>query len=94
MTKIYGLYGITHGGAHVLSLSSPAGRAAVYERLAAFLEEDRSNADALLVRDGPGALVQCHEKTGDALARLVRACGVEVVSGERWQGLRQSAAVG
>ena len=51
---IYGLYGFTHGWGRLLTVMSPAGRAAALERVAA--------GEGVEVSAGEGRLTQYHEK--------------------------------
>ncbi len=82
--KIYGLLGITHGAAHVLTVMSPEGARAVLERM--------TRTDDLIVNAGDGRLTQYLEKRGGALQRLIDSYGVEVLSKAEWDRRKQAFA--
>lgn len=77
---LYGLRGISHGGAHLLTVMSPEGRGAVLAAL------DFEVGEIHLVDHG--GLPQYHEKTAGALDRFARRHGIEVVDFPAWRDLR------
>ena len=80
--KIYGLYGITHGTAHVLTVMSPQGARAALEHL--------TQTDDLIVTAGPGRLTQYLEKRNGALQRLIDTYNIEVLSKKDWDRQKKS----
>ncbi|TFH41041.1 MAG: hypothetical protein E4H01_15550 [Lysobacterales bacterium] len=72
----YGLFGITHGTAHVLTVMSPQGARAALEHM--------SRTDDLIVNAGHGRLTQYLEKRDGALQRLIDTYGIEVLSKTQW----------
>lgn len=81
--KIYGLRGVTHGAAPVLTVMSPAGARAALAHM--------TRTDDLIVNAGDGRLTQYLEKRDGAIARLIEAYHVEVLSKEAWD--RRKAAL-
>ncbi len=73
---IYGLHGFNHGGAKALTVMSPRGAAAALRALAA-------GAD-VITNAGPGRLTQYLEKRAGALARLIEAHGIIVLTKPAW----------
>lgn len=82
--KIYGLLGITHGAAQVLTVMSPAGARAALAHM--------SRTDDLIVNAAEGRLTQYHEQRSGALERLIETYGVEVLSKSEWD--RRKLALG
>jgi hypothetical protein len=82
--KIYGLLGMTHGAAQVLTVMSPAGARAALAHM--------SETDGLIVNAGDGRLTQYLEKRGGALGRLINTYDVEVLSKEQWDRRKQALA--
>ncbi len=79
--RIYGLLGITHGTARVLTVMSPEGARAVREHM--------TKTDDLIVNAGDGRLTQYQEKRNGALQRLIDGYGVEVLSKMEWDRRKQ-----
>ena len=79
--KIYGLLGITHGTARVLTVMSPEGARAAREHM--------TKTDDLIVNAGDGRLTQYQEKRDGALQRLIDGYGVEVLSKMEWDRRKQ-----
>ena len=79
--KIYGLLGITHGTARVLTVMSPEGARAAREHM--------TKTDDLIVNAGDGRLTQYQEKRNGALQRLIDAYDVEVLSKTEWDRRKQ-----
>ncbi len=73
---IYGLHGFNHGGAKALTVMSPQGASAALRALA-------TGAD-VITNAGPGRLPQYLEKRAGALARLIEAHGITVLSKPDW----------
>ncbi len=69
---IYGLHGFNHGGAKVLTVMSPQGAAAALRALAA--------GGDVITNAGPGRLTYFLEKRAGALARLIEAHGIIVLT--------------
>ena len=82
--KIYGLLGITHGAAHVLTVMSPEGARAALEHL--------TRTDDLIVNAGDGRLTQYLEKRSGALQRLIDSYDVQVLSKTEWDRRKQALA--
>ncbi len=82
--RIYGLLGITHGTARVLTVMSPEGARAAREHMA--------HTDNLIVDAGDGRLTQYQEKRDGALQRLIDGYSVDVLSKTEWD--RQKQALG
>ena len=80
--KIYGLLGITHGAAHVLTVMSPEGARAALEYM--------TRTDDLIVTAGEGRLTQYLEKRDGALQRLIDTYGVEVLSKAQWDARKKA----
>ena len=80
--KIYGLAGITHGTARVLTVMSPEGARAALAHMA--------QTDDLIVTAGDGRLTLYLEKRAGALQRLIDAYGIEVLSKPEWDRQKQS----
>ncbi len=79
--RIYGLLGITHGTARVLTVMSPEGARAAREHM--------TKTDDLIVNAGDGRLTQYQEKRNGALQRLIDAYDVEVLSKTEWDRRKQ-----
>ncbi len=73
---IYGLHGFNHGGAKVLTVMSPQGAPAALRALAA--------CGDVITDFGAGRLTQYLEKRAGALARLIAAHGIIVLSKPDW----------
>ena len=73
---VYGLLGMTHGWARVLTVMSAAGATAA--RAAMTLNADVSE------RAGEGRLTQYHERRQGGLDRLVRDNGIAVLEKPEW----------
>jgi hypothetical protein len=82
--KIYGLFGITHGAAHVLTVMSPDGARAALDHM--------TRTDDLIVNAGEGRLTQYLEKRNGALQRLIDTYDVEVLSKAQWDRHKQALA--
>lgn len=82
--KVYGLFGITHGAARVLTVMSPAGARAAFCYM--------TDTDDLIVTAGDGRLTQYFEKRNGALQRLIDAYDIEVLSKEEWDRCKQALA--
>jgi len=80
--KIYGLLGITHGAARVLTVMSPEGARGAREHM--------THTDDLIVNAGDGRLTQYHEKLDGALQRLIDSYDVEVLSKSEWDRCKQA----
>lgn len=80
--KIYGLCGITHGTARVLTVMSPQGVSAALAHMA--------HTDDLIVNSGDGRLTQYLEKREGALARLIARYAIEVLSKAEWDRRKQA----
>ncbi len=79
--RIYGLLGITHGTARVLTVMSPEGARAAREHM--------TKTDDLIVNAGDDRLTQYQEKRNGALQRLIDGYGVEVLSKMEWDRRKQ-----
>lgn len=79
---IYGLYGITHGAARVLTVMSPQGVSAALAHMA--------RTDDLIVNSGDGRLTQYLEQREGALARLIARYAIEVLSKTEWDHRKQA----
>ena len=73
---LYGLHGFNHGGAKVLTVMSPEGAPAALRALAA--------GGDVITSAGAGRLTQYLEKRAGALARLIEAHGITVLSKPDW----------
>lgn len=82
--KIYGLRGITHGAAKVLTVMSPAGATAAMRYIATSRD--------VITNAGEGQLTQYLEKRRGALDGLIQANGIIVLSKREWD--RKKAALG
>lgn len=82
--KIYGLLGITHGAARVLTVMSPAGARAALAHMSATRD--------LVVNAGEGRLTQYVEKRSGALERLIETYDVEVLTKTQWDRRKQALA--
>jgi hypothetical protein len=78
---IYGLYGFTHGWGRVLTVMSPEGAAAAARHIDAGQNVEPKVAD--------GRLPQYFEKRASALARLVEANGIVVLSKAEWDARKR-----
>ncbi len=79
---IYGLFGITHGWARVLTLMSADGDAAVRARV--------GPADGVVLDHGAGRLTQYYERRNGALDRIVERHGVVVLDNAAWNGKKRA----
>lgn len=79
---IYGLFGITHGWARVLTLMSADGDGAVRARV--------GSADGVEVDHGAGRLTQYHERRNGALDRIVEQYGVVVLDNAAWNAKKRT----
>jgi hypothetical protein len=82
--KIYGLLGITHGTARVLTVMSAQGARAAREHM--------TKTDDLVVNAGDGRLTHYLEKRNGALQRLIDDYDVEVLVKPEWD--RRKRALG
>ncbi|MFQ5785052.1 MAG: hypothetical protein ACE5H8_09540 [Alphaproteobacteria bacterium] len=73
---LYGLYGFTHGWGTLLTVMSPEGGSAARAAI--------EPGDDVTVVAGEGRLTQFYEKRAGALARLVAANGIVVLSKAEW----------
>ncbi len=80
--KIYGLAGVTHGTARVLTVMSPDGARAALAHMA--------QTDDLIVTAGDGRLTLYLEKRNGALQRLIDTYAIEVLSKPEWDRQKQS----
>jgi hypothetical protein len=78
---IYGLFGITHGWARVLTLMSATGDNAVRARVAA--------DDGIEVDHGAGRLTQYHERRNGALDRIIEHHDVVVLDNAAWNAKKR-----
>ncbi len=78
---IYGLFGITHGWARVLTLMSAEGDGAVRARV--------TTGDGVVLDHGAGRLTQFHERRNGALDRIVERYGVVVLDNAAWNGMKR-----
>jgi len=74
--KIYGLFGVTHGAARVLTVMSPDGARAALEHM--------TQTDDLIINAGEDRLTQYLEKREGALQRLIDTYAVEVLTKTQW----------
>ncbi len=89
---IYGLHGFNHGGAKVLTVMSPEGAPAALRALAAGADVitnaggdvTTSAGGDVITNAGAGRLTQYLEKRAGALARLIEAHGIIVLSKPDW----------
>jgi len=79
---IYGLFGITHGWARVLTLMSAEGDSAVRACVAI--------GDGVEVDHGAGRLTQYHERRNGALDRIVERHGVVVLDNAAWNAKKRA----
>lgn len=79
--KIYGLRGVTHGAAQVLTVMSPEGANAARAHMA--------RTDDLIVSAGDGRLTQYLEKRAGALTRLIDTYDIEVLLKAEWDRRKQ-----
>ncbi len=73
---IYGLHGFNHGGAKALTVMSPQGASATLRALAA--------GGDVITNAGAGRLTFYLEKRAGALARLIAAHGIIVLTKPDW----------
>ncbi len=73
---IYGLHGFNPGGAKALTVMSPQGAAAALRTLA--------TGNDVITRAGAGRLTYYLEKRAGALARLIEAHGIIVLTKPDW----------
>ncbi len=73
---IYGLHGVTHGAAKVLTVMSPEGTSRALLAIAA--------DDDVVVSASPGHLTRYQEKRRGALARLIAVNGIAVLTKREW----------
>jgi hypothetical protein len=73
---VYGLFGITHGWAKVLTVMSPDGGSAASRAIGV--------GDEVIVEAGEGQLTRYVEKRKGALDRLIAAHGIVVLSPDEW----------
>ncbi len=78
---IYGLFGITHAWARVLTLMSAAGDGAVRARVAP--------GDGVVLDHGAGRLTQYHERRNGALDRIVERYDVVVLDNAAWNAKKR-----
>jgi len=78
---IYGLYGFTHGWGRMLTVMSPEGAAAAARHIVAGEDVETRAAD--------GRLPQYFEKRAGALAGLVEANGIVVLSKAEWDARKR-----
>lgn len=81
---LYGLRGITHGGAKVLTVMSPSGARAVCERI--------DLGGDLIVTGGDGRLTYYSEQRSGALSRIIDEYGIIVLNKIDWD--RKKAELG
>jgi len=81
---LYGLRGITHGGAKVLTVMSPSGVRAVCERI--------DLGGDLIVTGGDGRLTYYSEQRSGALRRIIDEYGIIVLNKIDWD--RKKAELG
>ena len=82
--KIYGLFGITHGAAHVLTVMSPRGARAALAHM--------TRTDDLIVNAGEGRLTQYLEKRDGALDRLIDRYEIEILAKDEWDRRKRALA--
>jgi aspartate carbamoyltransferase catalytic subunit len=82
--KIYGLFGVTHGAAHVLTVMSPDGARAALDHM--------TRTEDLIINAGDGRLTQYLEQRDGALQRLIDTYDVEVLSKAQWDRRKQALA--
>ena len=82
--KIYGLHGVTHASARVLTVMSPEGASAALAHMT-------RTAD-LIVNAGDERLTQYLEKRDGAIRRLIDDYGVEVLTKAKWDRCKQALA--
>ncbi|MDH3693452.1 MAG: hypothetical protein OER96_02640 [Gammaproteobacteria bacterium] len=75
-TEFYGLRGITHGGAKLLTVLSASGKDSINEVIV-----QRTD---LMAYPGAGQLVQFHEKRSGALNALIERYNIRVLSKTEW----------
>ncbi len=74
---LFGLRGFSHGASRLITVMSPAGIAAVIERLTFDRDEIRTEFY-------PGVLPQYHEKVRGGVDRLVERHGIVVLDFPAW----------
>ncbi len=74
--RVYGLLGFHHGGATALTVGSPQGAPAAWRALAA--------GSDVITNAGAGRLTYYLEKRAGALARLIEAHGIIVLTKPDW----------
>jgi len=79
---IYGLRGITHGGAKVLTVMSPNGARQAQE----WVDADSD----LMVNAGEGRLTQYLEKRAGALDRLIQTNQIVVLDKPAWDAKKRT----
>ena len=79
---VYGLFGITHGWARVLTLMSADGDSAVRARV--------GSADGVEVDHDAGRLTQYHERRNGALDRIVERHDVVVLDNAAWNAKKRT----
>ncbi len=89
---IYGLHGFNHGGAKVLTVMSPQGAPAALRALAAGGDVITSAGGDVITSAGAGRLTPYLEKRAGALARLIEAHGIIVLTKPDWDA--KKAALG
>lgn len=82
--KIYGLRGVTHGAAPVLTVMSPAGARAALAHM--------RRTEDLIVIAGEGRLTQYLEQRAGAIDRLIATYGVEVLPKDEWDARKRALA--
>ena len=75
-TEFYGLRGITHGGAKLLTVLSTTGKDSINEVIV--------QREDLSAYPGAGELVQFHEKRSGALDKLIQRYVIDVLSKVEW----------
>jgi len=82
--KIYGLHGITHASARVLTVMSPEGAHAALAYM--------TRTPDLIVNAGDGRLTQYLEKREGAIRWLIEEYGIEVLTKTEWDRRKQALA--
>ncbi len=82
VNEFYGLRGITHGGAKILTVMATQGRHAI--------DTTMVERDNLLVYPGIGELVQFHEQRSGALNSLIDRYAIRVLSKAEWDEKKKS----
>ena len=78
---VYGLFGITHGWAHVLTLMGAEGDSAIRARV--------GPVDGVEINHGAGRLTQYHERRNGALDRIVERHDVVVLDNAAWNAKKR-----